>query len=395
VTVSSKSARPWGLEFLPLVVGAGIIIAIGKASLVSLLTAAVAVLMVVASVVLASRRCGLEKEQVAEREQSACTAQTQQPVREYVASVEAMGDKLTTVWVSQIESARTQMESEITSLSSRFSAIVERLGASIEAVSSTSGGSGNSPLMEMLGESERDLTAVTRSLREISDEKEKMLEGITALLTFTDRLKQMAADVAGIADQTNMLALNAAIEAARAGEAGRGFAVVADEVRKLSMMSKETGSRITETVDTIGQAIFNTVGAAQQAAVREQMALSSAEETIQHVLDGFRQSTGDLVESSNRLCQENTAIQSDVTESLIYLQFQDRVSQMLTHVRDNIQALHHEIEQHKATTTAIPTPLNIQALVTALESSYAMEHEWNVRKGKDAAAAASAEITFF
>lgn len=75
----------------------------------------------------------------------------------------------------------------------------------------------------------------------------------------TEEIEEVIGVISGIAEQTNLLALNAAIEAARAGEYGRGFAVVADEVRTLAIRTKESTSRVKETVLGIIAAVAEVV----------------------------------------------------------------------------------------------------------------------------------------
>jgi transcriptional regulator of acetoin/glycerol metabolism len=61
--------------------------------------------------------------------------------------------------------------------------------------------------------------------------------------------------IQSIANKSNLLALNASIEAARVGEAGRGFAVVAGEMGNLSKTSKESASKIADTLSSIAESM--------------------------------------------------------------------------------------------------------------------------------------------
>ncbi len=72
-------------------------------------------------------------------------------------------------------------------------------------------------------------------------EADKATERLTAA---AGAMGDVAAIIAGIAQQINLLALNATIEAARAGEAGRGFAVVAAEVKTLAGQAAAATARI-------------------------------------------------------------------------------------------------------------------------------------------------------
>jgi len=303
----------------------------------------------------------------------------------------ALGEQLLPTWAQHVETARYQTERAVTDLTGCFSNLATELRMSTEmsgdVAESLEGGMGST-----FGKAEADLQSVVGSLKTALQERDGLLKQINGLDTFVDELDDMAKDVATIAGQTNLLALNAAIEAARAGEHGRGFAVVADEVRKLSRLSAETGERISTKVHYIGDAIRAAVTAAQDSRGRDSKAVDTSEATIGEVLSEFRELGSRLVESAESLRRTNMGIQSEVEDSLVQLQFQDRTSQMLSHVSASMEGVAERIGNSDA------PALDVAAVMRDMEASYAMaEERSNHGKGRQqgASAVATGDITFF
>lgn len=255
-------------------------------------------------------------------------------------------------------------------------------------------------MTEVFVHSESQLGSVVTSMKSAMTSKQAMLAQIKDLERFTRELRDMAEGVASIAAQTNLLALNAAIEAARAGPAGRGFAVVAQEVRNLSSRSAETGRNISNRVGLISSAILAASQAAEQSSEQENRSMSSAEGMIDTVLADFRTMTDALVRSSDLLKQESIGIQGEVGQALVQLQFQDRVSQVMAHVRENMELLPALLRENRGRYEAerVLEPLDPAPLLHELQKTYAMAEEHAVHGGSKhatPAAAAADEITFF
>lgn len=210
----------------------------------------------------------------------------------------------------------------------------------------------------------------------------------------------MASDVASIAWQTNLLAINAAIEASHAGENGRGFGVLAQEVRKLSSLSGDTGKRITEKVSLINAAIQEARRAAQATAEQDERAMADSRGTIAAVLGDFRAVTESLSASTEVLRTGSEDIKGEISQALVQLQFQDRVNQIMSHVKHNIERLPDVLERHRRAWEqdgALP-PLDPDELLRELEKTYATKEERAIHRGEGTAPAPSqedTEVTFF
>ena len=127
---------------------------------------------------------------------------------------------------------------------------VVTIGVMIEAT--------NEAVKELSSAAESMSTAESNAqitLQELNDISKKTTEVIDTIAEKTaktnesaEKIQEVTALIAGIANQTNLLSLNASIEAARAGDAGRGFAVVAEEISKLADQSNESARQIDDIV---------------------------------------------------------------------------------------------------------------------------------------------------
>lgn len=363
------------------------------ATIALIVTAPPAVALPVAGFVLLAAFFAARRERLAHRPQALPTAAQPQETRgrgSYLESLVGLGERLFPVWKRQIESARAQTETAMVSLSGQFSRMAEELDKATDLFSELA--VDDQGVGTLFDQSEERLLEVVHALKLVLEEKAEQLRQIEHLGTFIDELNAMANDVAAVASQTNLLALNASIEAARAGEQGRGFAVVAAEVRALSLRSGETGKSIATKIASINQAIRSTCDAAVEARTSEQ-SVNLAETTIRGVLDEFQSMTDRLAKAGQQLQDTNLQIKQEVDEALVQLQFQDRTSQILSHVRDNIETT-RQVLAEQANPASEPVTLDIDALLAEIERSYTMADERD-SGASDAPARAETDITFF
>ena len=317
----------------------------------------------------------------------------------YLASLHDVCTAVLPRWKRHIDISRQQTENAVTGLAREFHEISGKLESAVAASRSTAGSltGGDAGMTGTIGTVREELLALVGSLRQVLDAKVAMLTEIRSLAAFTDELKRMAVDVASIAGQTNLLALNAAIEAARAGEQGRGFAVVADEVRKLSTQSGETGKQISQKVEMVATAIGSTLACADQLSAKDDEVVAGAEAVIQRVIGRINDSVGTLVRTAGQLEQESSGVHEQVSQVLVDLQFQDRVSQILARIEHDIARLDVRLGEDRQVLSGgiLPQPIDSDGWLKQFESGYTTLEQHDAGGRGAVATAGASEITFF
>lgn len=330
------------------------------------------------------------------------TAQTQarqQEVADYLAGQQQFGQHVAPVWCRHIDTSREQMESAVAALSQLFGRIASELDEAVRTANleTESIDDGNKGLVAVFARSKAELGAIVAAQKAAMGNMERMLEKVQGLGGFIAELKEMAADVAKIAQQSNLLSLNAAIEAARAGDLGRGFAVVAKEFRMLSNQSGETGKKIAATVELVSNAIVESSRVVTEAVGQRDERAHRTEDTIEHVLGEFKDITDALQRSATLLKVESSGIKAEIGEALVQLQFQDRVSQIMTHVHNNIEQWPAFLQQGAQAyeQTGVLSVLDCEALLTELKNTYVMADQHVIHEGGKVEQKVEDEITFF
>jgi methyl-accepting chemotaxis protein len=296
-------------------------------------------------------------------------ARAAQPAQAETNAADAVCVQALPIWSKQIETARTQTEEAIVALSGRFAGIVNRLDLALDASQHNSGGA---DLSQALEAGKRELAQVMSALNEIHQSRSTLAEQIRSLAAHSSELAKMASQVEQIAFQTNMLALNAAIEAAHVGEAGRGFAVVAHEVRNLATASRDTGKGITQKIALVNQSLAEIINTNETVSAREGEALHDSGSRIQGVLGKFSDMSEGLARSTEDLRRESGAIKGEIEESMVQLQFQDRVGQIMAQVVGSMRDLD---DRASAVARGEQPQIDAQGYMAQMVSSYTTDEQ--------------------
>ena len=167
----------------------------------------------------------------------------------------------------------------------------------------------------------------------------ELTESMDNISQVTNEIVKVLLEVEEISDQTNLLALNAAIEAARAGDQGRGFAVVADEVRNLSTRQHVFSTEIRRNMDKVFELIKDADATiTTMASLDVSYAFNSKTE-----IDSMFQKVSDKDDSAqytmkllSKLAED---VDSNVTNAVTSLQFQDLSSQVIYHIKSRTELI--------------------------------------------------------
>ena len=288
------------------------------------------------------------------------------------------------IWAEQIDHTVAESTRAITDMSEKFVEISQSLQTTIQmtGVDPADGEAFNSrsKIKETADEIQEELKEVVVALKDIVALKSASLAKIVELDSYTSELTKMAESVQQVADQTNLLALNAAIESARAGEAGRGFAVVADEVRKLAKQSGETGEEIKEKVSNISNSVSEVLKEATDASKKEEELIKTSDHVIHEVIEQHKFTTYSLSEADTLMINMSRHVRDEISAIIIDMQFQDRVSQILSHVSDNLNTLQRQIESGEMSYSnfCILGDKQAEEFINALTNNYTTKEELDI-----------------
>lgn len=280
------------------------------------------------------------------------------------------------VWCRQIESARHHSEESVGSILTSFGSISERLDQAVQMTQGSQVGLSHCSADELVQRNETAIEQMLAPLRQAISSRDQVYAKLDSLSEAMSDLRQIALQIKQLARRTNMVALNASVEASRAGERGSGFAVVAQEVRQLATQSTEAANKMmsrTNKVDLELQALRN------QAATHDSSDEALRDEACANaraVISGLLQSLGDMNRSSRELQEAGAAVSAEFERVLVGFQTQDRLSQMLTCVTDDIKRMTEWLAQGGDLSVA-----QAGEWLARLDDSYTMEEQRSEHHG--------------
>jgi methyl-accepting chemotaxis protein len=266
------------------------------------------------------------------------------------------------VMTRELTGSCTDLEASVVSLSTRFQELaasaqaqVGRVQAIVEAAQSIEANGKRIQLSDATRFIEDVLVKVIDTVLAVSKHAMRMVYALEDVAKDVDGAEKCVTQIHTINKQTRFLALNAAIEARRAGANGAAFEVIAHEIKELAKDTDRTAKDVSERIGSVAAGVRRGHAVLQEIATIDMSEHIIAKDQLDALLTGivaqnetFRTILADAMTAS-------TDLSATIGPLIVSLQFQDRVTQHLTHVIDALAVLQQaSSELQEETRGAIP-----------------------------------------
>lgn len=308
-------------------------------------------------------------------------------VATYTTELERLLLTISPILSQHVMVSREHTEQEIISLTSRFADMVGELQQMVDSADDTLDEQ-HYHLDSVISTSRDLLQPVLQVLKQVHKADHNVLGELQKLSGHMSGLNSIATEVRNLTGQINRLALSAANEASLTGEQGRGFA---SDARKLADDFLQIDQRLDTEVDDIVAAVAAALKISENSVQVDDLTLFQAEANIDQTLSHLSLALAHYRDDACALRNNAAQIRSEINNVLVALQFQDRVSQILTQVENNLLNLQKTIEKiQQQGSNRDGNMLRVDEAVEHIEESYK-----SVSSRSDPVSDSSDELTYF
>ncbi|MGA8938636.1 MAG: methyl-accepting chemotaxis protein [Acidobacteriaceae bacterium] len=287
----------------------------------------------------------------------------------------------------QLQQTSKQIEDSVVGVCDDFQGIAERakttVGRATEFLSGEAGrSSGKRSFEGLIENTSRTLLQILKTTEEAGAISCRAIERIEQMEKASEKIAIAMTKLEQIARENKMLSMNAQIEAAHAGDLGAGFAVVAVEVVSQTERAQEVTRQVSELIVNLQELAGSTTTDLRQMNDRDHKRLEGCRVEVDESLGQMQATHDNMRRMLTGMNEEGLLLENEIRSAVRGLQFQDRVSQQMAHVVQDLDTLHNKLAEQAG-------PLDTGEIAAAAGfSSYTMYEERLIAGMADAESAA-------
>jgi methyl-accepting chemotaxis protein len=248
----------------------------------------------------------------------------------------------------QLKQTSSQIESSVVEVCSSFQGIAQRAK---ETVARTTGflsqqGEGSSDTRSFEGlidNCSSTLVKILNVTEEAGEISRRAIERIQQMDKASQLISASMLQLERIAVGNKVLALNARIEAARAGRYGVGFAVVAMEVISQTERSQKVNAQVSGLITNLRELAGSTLQDLRQMNDKDRKRVEQCKREVNESLRDLQGAHGEMKTMLTEITGEGALLANDIGAAVRGLQFQDRTSQQIAHVVEDLETVHKRL----------------------------------------------------